>query len=136
MNILRYYICDHCDYHFTEVQERDQKLFKKCPQCKKYKLYQDLTGQHCTILKEPKTLIQQACLNTKKMGRYELEARRRKDKLENEIMRKKPLIEKGLLSPDSIGKEPDHWWGDIEPSKKKEVLKDKKKAKKYIKEGI
>lgn len=76
MNINRYYLCDSCDHTFMIVQERDEPLKKKCPNCGKHKLYQDLTGQYVAIYQEPSTLGHVADRNTSKMGTYELEAKR------------------------------------------------------------
>lgn len=76
MMISRYYICDVCDYHFMISQDRDAPLKKKCPECKKNKLYQDLTGQHTMVYQEPKTLGHLADRKTERMGKYELESKR------------------------------------------------------------
>jgi hypothetical protein len=54
----------------------DASLKKKCPECGKYKLYQDLTGQHTFVYQDCKTLGHQADRNTERMGKYELEAKR------------------------------------------------------------
>lgn len=78
MNINRYYICDACDHHFMISQERDEPLKKRCPACKKNKLYQDLTGQHTMVYQEPKTLGHLAERNTERAGKYELENARNK----------------------------------------------------------
>jgi ribosomal protein L44E len=114
------------------------KELKRCPTCKKNTLYQ-VYSVHSVIKSEPKTLIQQAERNTKKLGKYELEEKRRRDKLLTEVQRKAPLIKKGLLPPDAIGKEkPKTWYGEIDEKKKKELFTgndSKKKIKKYIKEG-
>ncbi len=80
MKINRYYICDSCDYHFVISQDRDESLKKKCPECGKSKLYQDLTGQHTFIYQEPQTVGHLAERNTERAGKYELEAVRSKHK--------------------------------------------------------
>lgn len=133
------YKCDSCSHELEIFQHMSEfKELKKCPQCHKNELYQVISVYGC-VKQEPKTLIQQAELNTKKLGKYGLEEKRRKDKLENEIRRKKPLIEKGLIPEDSIGKEkPKMWYGELDKNKEKEIFsgKDsKKKIKKYIKDG-
>lgn len=137
MNIKRYYICDACDYHFYTLQERDENLLKRCPKCRKHKLYQDLTGQHSYVYGEPTTLGHQADRNTQNMGKYELQDRRRKEKLDTLKQRRKPLVDKGILSPDNIDKEADPWFGKLEKKKEKEIIEDKtfQKAHKYIMEG-
>lgn len=78
MKINRYYICDACDHHFMVAQERDDPLRKKCPECNKHKLYQDLTGQHTFVYQEPKTVGHLAERNTERAGKYELESARSK----------------------------------------------------------
>lgn len=136
MNINRGYICDACDYYFEIVQERDETLLKRCPKCRKHKLYQDLSGQHAIIIGEPTTLIHQADRNTKNFGKYELEDKKKKDAFEQKKMRKKPLIEKGLIPEDALEKErKPAWYGELPKTKEKEIMSDKTKAKKYIQEG-
>ena len=60
-------------------QNMHDPLKKKCPECGKLKLYQDLTGQHTFVYQECKTLGHQAERNTERMGKYELESKRKKD---------------------------------------------------------
>lgn len=72
----RYYICDKCDHHLVVEQPMNEALKKKCPECGKFKLYQDLTGQHSFVYQDPKTLGHQAERNTERMGKYDLEMRR------------------------------------------------------------
>lgn len=86
--INRYYICDECDHSFVVKQNLHDPLKKKCPNCGKHKLYQDLTGQHTFVYQECKTLGHQAERNTERMGKYDLEERRRKDKFNKK--KKKP----------------------------------------------
>lgn len=76
---VRYYICDNCDHQFNVTQKFEDKTLKKCPQCKKLKLYQDLTGMYAFVVKEPTTIGQLADRNTKKMGKYELENKMKED---------------------------------------------------------
>lgn len=138
MNINRGYICDNekCNHYFEIVQERDEPLLKRCPKCRKHKLYQDLSGQHISIIGEPKTLIHQADRNTKNFGKYELEDKRKKDAYEKKLMRKKPLIEKGLIPEDAMEKErKPAWYGELPKEKAKDIMSNKKRAKKYIQEG-
>jgi hypothetical protein len=62
-------------FEFTHDSIHDP-LKKKCPECGKYELYQDLTGQHTFIYQEPKTLGHLAERNTERAGKYELEKAR------------------------------------------------------------
>jgi len=73
----RYYICDNCDHEFVAQQSMDEPFKKKCPECGKMKLYQDLTGQHSFVYQEPTTLGHQAQRNTERMGKYDLEQKRK-----------------------------------------------------------
>jgi hypothetical protein len=61
-------------------QQLHDRLKKRCPNCRKYKLYQDLQGQHTFVYQEPKTLGHQAERNTERMSKYELEQKRSKEK--------------------------------------------------------
>ena len=88
--ITRYYICDNCDHHMVVEQPMDEPLKKKCPECKKHKLYQDLSGQHSFVYQDPKTLGHLASRNTKRMGKYDLEMRRKKDEERNKLKKRKP----------------------------------------------
>lgn len=94
MKINRYYICDACDYHFEVEQDRDAPLKKKCPECGKHELYQDLTGQHAFIYQEPKTVGHLAERNTERAGKYELESARSKHR---KVKKEKP---KTWYNPD------------------------------------
>jgi len=86
--VNRYYVCDNCDYHMVVKQNLHAPLKKKCPECGKHTLYQDLTGQHTFVYQEPKTLGHLAQRNTERMGKYDLEERRRKDEFKKK--KKKP----------------------------------------------
>jgi putative FmdB family regulatory protein len=77
--VTRYYICDNCDHHMVIQQKMNDPLKKKCPECGKLKLYQDLTGQHTFVYQDCKTLGHQAQRNTERMGKYDLESKRKKD---------------------------------------------------------
>lgn len=81
----RYYICDNCDYKFDIRQGFNDPTLKKCPVCKKNKLYQDLTGMYGFVVQDAKTIGQLAERNRKKMGRYELENKMAEDKIPEQI---------------------------------------------------
>jgi hypothetical protein len=74
----------------VEHKSMDDPLKKKCPECKKMKLYQDLTGQHSFVYQDCKTLGHQAQRNTERMGKYDLEERRRKDEERDKLKKRKP----------------------------------------------
>lgn len=87
--MIRTYICDNCEYEFSISQKMHDPLKKICPQCRKHKLYQDLTDQHTFVYQDPKTLGHQAERNTERMGKYDLEDRRKRDSKVNEQKRDK-----------------------------------------------
>lgn len=95
--ITRYYICDNCDHHMVVEQNMHDKLKKKCPECGKMKLYQDLTGQHSFVYQECKTLGHQAQRNTDRMGKYDLEERRRRD---SKVEQMKKRSKKSWYNPE------------------------------------
>jgi DNA-directed RNA polymerase subunit RPC12/RpoP len=77
--VNRYYICDNCSFSFEHLHKSmHEEMKKKCPQCGKSKLYQDLSGQQTLIYKEPLTIGHQAERNTARAGVYELEDARSK----------------------------------------------------------
>jgi len=110
--VTRYYICDECDYHMVAEQKMDAPLKKKCPECKKHKLYQDLSGQHSFVYQDCKTLGHQASRNTERMSKYELESKRR-DHDKAKKLKKKPStwynsegkdLKKALVGLDTVDK--------------------------------
>lgn len=143
--MLRTYICDSCDYSFQKEQKlHDPKRCKKCPQCGKHKLYQDLTGIYCGIIKDPTTIGHQADRNTKKMGKYELQEKRRKDALDKKTNKENILKKKGLVSDSFSLPDPDYIppWGKIDADKARSIKSEsnpkikKERMKKYIEKGI
>lgn len=119
--VTRYYICDACGHHMVvEHDSIHEPLKKKCPECKKLKLYQDLTGQHAFVYQEPKTLGHLAERNTERMGKYDLEMRRKKDEERNKLKKK-----------------PSTWYNKEGKDLKKELshLTTREKKHKYIMEG-
>lgn len=109
--MIRGYICDNaeCEYTFEVEQKRDDPLKKKCPVCKKFSLYQDLSGIYVGV-REVKSVGQLAERNTKALGRYGLEDRLEKEKQEDrkQYNRKKSIIEQkyGAVVPDYDAKDP------------------------------
>lgn len=91
MPVRRYYICDNCDHTFDISQGFNDEKLKKCPECNENSLYQDLSGQYSFVIGEPKTVGQLAERNTKKMGRYELEAKMVADGIPERIEKRKKI---------------------------------------------
>lgn len=119
MKVTRYYICDACDHNFVIEQERDAPLKKKCPECKKLKLYQDLAGIHCNVVQEATSVQQLAERNTKNAGGYEL------DKIRHEANKQKK------------GRKEGPWYnkGNADLTKELANIDTNEKATKYIMEG-
>jgi len=114
--VNRSYICDSCNYSFTIKQNMHDSLKKKCPNCGKYKLYQDLVGQRTFVYQEPKTVGHLADRNTERAGKYELESARSK-------MPEKKQKKTSWYNPDDkdLAKELSHI--DTKEKKQKYILK-------------
>lgn len=134
--IKRYYICDNCDHSFDTYQPMGEKLKKRCPNCKKNKLYQDLSGLY-TSVKQCNTIGSLAEENTRKLGKYGLEEKEAKAKeKDDQIMKNKRdrLRASGLkvLEPNESSPK-------LSKENYKKIIKngqlDKKAAIKYIKDG-
>lgn len=116
--INRAYICDSCSYYFEVRQDMDAPLKKKCPECGKMELYQDLTGQYTFVYQDPKTLGHQAERNEQRMGKYLLEEKRKNDQ--------KPKKNKSVPWYNKDG---------VDLTKSLSHLNTPEKQKKYIMEG-
>jgi hypothetical protein len=81
----------------VEHTSMDDPLKKKCPECKKMQLYQDLSGQHSFVYQDCKTLGHQAERNTERMGKYDLEMRRKRD---SKVEQAKKRSKKSWYNPD------------------------------------
>lgn len=83
--VTRYYVCndDSCGYAYQAEQPLQSDPDRVCPACEG-SIFQDLMGQHTNVVGEPKILKQLAERNTKRMGKYELEARVEADKQREE----------------------------------------------------
>lgn len=138
--ITRYYICDNCDHQFIAEESIKKTPRKKCPECNKMKLYQDLTGgQPPIITREPTTVIQQAERNTKAMGKWALEEQRRKDKARMQKGKLEYMKKTGMVNEDAT-EIPEHkpWYNADGKNLSKELkskIKTNKDATKYILEG-
>jgi len=115
----RVYICDNCCHEFEFIHNSiHDPLKKKCPECGKIKLYQDLTGQSTFIYQEPKTIAHQAHRNTERMGAYELQEKRDKD---NTVQKEKQENRKRWYNPE--GKDLKKSLSDLKtPKQKKDYI--------------
>jgi len=137
---MRYdYECQNKECQFLfEVEQyvTDKKRFKKCAMCKKYTLERVLFEAPIGFVsQDPATILQQAEHNTKKMGTYELEDKRKgikdeqlqkKQNCRDAVKRKYP----NATVPDASMDRP--WYGKLPDniSKQNEARKNK-----YIMEG-
>jgi putative FmdB family regulatory protein len=77
------YSCKSCEYVF-EAKHGFNEDAPPCPECGKNKLEQIINEAPLVFIKgEPSTIGQLADRNTKKMGRYELENKRREDNMDD-----------------------------------------------------
>jgi putative FmdB family regulatory protein len=76
------YSCSSCE-HIFEARHGFNEDAPPCPECGKNKLEQIINDAPLVFIKgEPSTIGQLADRNTKKMGRYELENKRREDNMD------------------------------------------------------
>lgn len=88
------YKCENCDHSFEIKQDWNAGRKRKCPECKKYKLIKVISPPIVVVKGEPQTVRQWAEKNTKKMGRYELDDKKHKDKLDDTTTGEKSLKRK------------------------------------------
>lgn len=93
--VTRLYFCKNCDHEFETVQPMHEKLKRKCPQCGKLKLEQDLSGGFEPTIKKYNTVGSIAEKNTKNLGIYGREDREKQihDKDKKMIAERKRKIE-------------------------------------------
>lgn len=78
------YKCKNCNIVTEVYQSIKDKTLTFCDSCHEHALERVIYGGvHASVEQEPKTLKQQAERNTKKMGKYELQERERKDKVQS-----------------------------------------------------
>ena len=73
-------VCGACGFSFELDKPIADDFPKKCPECKKNKLYQDYSVPYFAIRQPPKTLGHLAERNSEKMGKYLLEEKRATEK--------------------------------------------------------
>lgn len=120
--VNRYYICDECDHSFMVQQKMDAGLKRKCPECGKKALYQDLSGQHTFVYQDCKTLGHQAQRNTERMGKYDLEERRKRDA---KVEQAKKRSKKSWYNPDGQDLKKDLSTLDTAEKKNKYIMEGK-----------
>lgn len=74
------YRCKKCEHEFEAFQKMSDPELKKCPSCKKVSLVKLISGGcYAKVKQEPTTLGSLAEANSKKLGKYGVEDRARKD---------------------------------------------------------
>lgn len=112
------YQCQNCNHDFDTVQSIHDEALTKCPKCKRKKLQRVIHSPYIiNHTGEVKTIYHQAERNTKKLGKYELQA---KEQEANKNYHNMPKTQ----TP---------WWR--EGTKKPIDLKKIKNTKKYIETG-
>lgn len=125
------YQCDACDHNFDIIQSYHASAKRKCPECKKWKLYRVIGVPYISIQQEPTSIGQLADRNTSAMGQYELQDKR---KAQKEADREGDFRElpKGMSRMER--KEYQPWWRKDKIDKKLNKLS-KKDKQKYIMTG-
>ncbi len=127
---------EDCNHYFEVKQGYHDKRKTKCPACKKKTLFQVFCAP---VVSVPKTVGSLAEKNTKLMGKYAFEEQERKNAINDDAMKLENLKKLKGVSPDAKVLPDGKSW--FNPSGKdvgkelKPILGDKKKIKKYIKEG-
>jgi putative FmdB family regulatory protein len=140
--VNRAYYCKSCEHEFETVQKMSDKILKKCPECKKNSLVQDLSGgtMHCSVKAgshEVKTIGHMADLNTRKMSKWEIESKQESiNKKDQELKRQRDdNLRKAGIEPYKPAKS-DYSIPDAPAFVKERIKKgDSAGIKKYIKEG-
>lgn len=127
------YLCDNCHNNFEIMQSIKAEPVKVCDKCGSDTIHRVIFPTTVFCSKEPKTLGQLAEKNTKKMGRYELQEKRRAHKESEVAARNQASIETGL----KLGHTPKLIDIDAKPViDKSEVNKINKMTEKQVKDYI
>lgn len=130
----RGYFCKKCEHEFEVEQPFKEPLKKKCPQCNKNSLAQDLSGgSYRGSIRQYNTIGSIAEQNSKNLGSYGLQAKEQAVKDDNEDIirqRNKKLTDAGFKIPEKKESVPI-------PDKVKKLVQsnDKRAIEKYIREG-
>jgi putative FmdB family regulatory protein len=118
--ILYHYRCTCCANEFEVQQSIKDKPLSQCNACQQFMLERVIHGGTAVFIQqEPTTVGQVAKRNSKKFGKYGVEDRDRKHKLD-QIAAKQELRERaanrGINIPEIPENRPDPWYGkpDIE----------------------
>lgn len=122
------YGCCECGYEFEIHQNFSDKPLVDCPKCNLLGLQRIISGGLCSFMQQdPKTLGHLADRNTKKMGHYELQEKRKYQEESGNAAHAKALEEAGVIKDYK----PFYGKPDVDISK----LKTREQQQKYILEG-
>lgn len=133
---------EECQFLFEIEQRVSARRLRKCPACGKKKLERViLEAPFGFVQREPTTVGQLAERNTKEMGKYELQSKRKNQEDAKVAAKAEALKELKQKMPHGayIPEQQEHrpWYGKLEAKKHKSIRDDSTgaKAHKYIMEG-
>jgi len=132
--LIRYdYKCTNCGYEIEYTQSIKDKAFTRCESCTNDTLERVITLGPAFVSHEVKTIGQLADRNTKSMGTYEKQAKRKSHEDCKNTARRKIMEEKGLdyIAPE--GNRPTPIYGEVDHAKINAMTPAQKR--KYILEG-
>lgn len=122
------YRCSECEHKFEVVQSIKSKPLVDCPECHLLGLERVISGGLGSFMQQdPKTLGHLAERNTNKMGKYELQEKRKYQEESGNAAHAKALEEAGVI------KDYKPFYG--KPTKDISKLKTRAQQQKYILEG-
>lgn len=114
------YECKKCSYAAEVKQAYEDKVLKRCPQCKGLSLVRLIGSPSFFVRGEATTIGQQAERNSARMGRAEVEEREAK-------------AQEKQIKPNKKEKAPTPWWrnGSIPGLKRKDSILTPEECKQY-----
>lgn len=132
--MIRYdYKCEDCGYEIEYTQSIKDSAFTKCPSCMSNSLKRVITLGPVFVGQEAKTIGQLADRNTKSMGTYEKQSKRKAHEDSKNAARRKIMEEKGLEYIAPEGNRPTPIYGNVDHAKINAMTPAQKA--KYILEG-
>ena len=101
------YACSNCNHEIIDVQQSiKDKPLRKCTECGKQTLERVIYGGDIFVRGEAKTIGQLADRNSKKMGKYERQAKEKEHNMKDQMSEKRKLNRK----INSMTPEQKHKW--------------------------
>lgn len=136
--VTRVYFCKSCDYEFETVQPMNEALKKKCPECGKHTLVQDLSGGFHGYVKQYNSVGSIAEKNTRELGTYGREAKEAEIKAKDKAMleERNAKLEAAGIKVKKPKDNPESLVNPLSDNMKRKVASgDKKAIKDYIMKG-